>query len=49
VPEKRGVQSEMQDDTKEFVPRGAIAFMVVMILAYGVIWMVFYFLMIGRS
>jgi hypothetical protein len=32
----------------QFVPRGAMAFMVLMILAYGLIWFFFYFLMIGR-
>ena len=33
---------------EEFVPRGALAFMVAMILAYGAIWFFFYFLMAGR-
>jgi hypothetical protein len=32
----------------EFVPRGAIAFMVLMILAYGAVWFFFYFLMMVR-
>ena len=44
-------QAEMRPESQpegEFVPRGAIAFMVLMILAYGAIWFFFYFLMILR-
>jgi hypothetical protein len=41
------VQPEEQHED-EFVPRGAIAFMVAMILAYGAIWFFFYFLMASR-
>jgi hypothetical protein len=37
---------EQRDD--EFVPRGAIAFIALMVLAYGAIWFFFYFLMLGR-
>lgn len=35
--------------TEEFVPRGAAAFMVVMIVVYGAMWLFFYFLMVGRA
>lgn len=31
-----------------FVPRGAIAFMILMVAAYGLIWFLFYLLMLGR-
>jgi hypothetical protein len=41
-PRPEGRQAE------EFVPRGAIAFMALMIVAYGAIWFFFFFLMVGR-
>lgn len=33
---------------EKFVPRGAIAFMILMAIAYGAIWLFFYLLMAGR-
>ena len=41
------MQAEERRD-EPFVPRGAIAFMVLMILAYGALWLFFFFLMLGR-
>ena len=44
-------QSDMQPDSQpgeEFVPKGAMAFMVLMILAYGAVWLFFFYLMIIR-
>lgn len=44
-------QDDMRPESQTeggFVPRGAMAFMVLMILAYGAIWFFFYFLMIVR-
>lgn len=32
----------------DFVPRGSIAFFVIMMIFYIVMWLVFYFLMLGR-
>jgi hypothetical protein len=34
---------------EEFVPRGALAFMIFMILVYAATWLFFYFLMVGRA
>jgi hypothetical protein len=34
---------------ERFVPRGAVAFMVFMVLAYAATWLFFYFLLIGRA
>lgn len=37
------------DDSKEgFIPKGSIAFFAVMICFYIALWLVFYFLMVGR-
>jgi hypothetical protein len=47
VPTQDRTQPEAQHDD-EFVPRGAIAFIALMVAAYGVIWFLFYFLMLGR-
>jgi len=47
VSDQQEIQPEEQHE-EEFVPRGAMAFMVLMILAYGAIWFFFYFLMVGR-
>jgi hypothetical protein len=47
LSERDGTKPEAQRD-EEFVPRGAIAFIALMVLAYGVIWFFFYFLMVGR-
>jgi hypothetical protein len=46
--EDGATQREDRSDER-FVPRGAIAFMVFMVVAYGLIWFLFYFLMLGRS
>lgn len=35
-------------DQHSFVPKGSIAFFAVMICFYITLWMVFYFLMVGR-
>jgi hypothetical protein len=32
-----------------FVPRGAIAFLVLMVILYAALWLVFYSILIGRS
>jgi hypothetical protein len=48
VPDERGTGPDKQPD-EEFVPRGAIAFMILMILTYGAIWLFFFFLMVGRA
>jgi hypothetical protein len=43
-------ESRTEDAQGEgFAPRGAIAFMVFMVLAYAATWLFFYFLLIGRS
>ena len=34
---------------KAFIPKGAIAFFVVMICFYILLWLSFYFLLIGRK
>jgi len=47
VSEQGEVRPE-RPQAEEFVPRGAVAFMVFMIAAYSAIWLFFYFLMIGR-
>jgi hypothetical protein len=47
--------SERNDDrardaeSGDFVPRGAVAFMAFMILAYAATWIFFYGLMVGRA
>jgi hypothetical protein len=40
----------MEPEKKEdqFVPKGAIAFFVIMMAFYLVLWFLFYFLMLGR-
>jgi hypothetical protein len=47
MPEQHDTRPEHQGDDA-FVPKGAVAFMILMIAAYGVIWFLFYFLMVGR-
>jgi hypothetical protein len=37
-----------QERPEEFVPRGAIAFMVLMVIAYAATWLFFYSIMVGR-
>ena len=39
----------MNQSDEPFVPRGAIAFFLVMICFYITLWLVFYFLMLGRQ
>lgn len=48
MPDERETRPDQQPDDA-FVPRGAIAFMILMILAYGAIWFFFFFLMVGRA
>jgi hypothetical protein len=47
VPTQDRVPPDAQNDD-EFVPRGAIAFVALMAVAYGLIWFFFFFLMLGR-
>ena len=47
MSEQHEVRPEQQRDA-EFVPKGAIAFIVLMVAVYGLIWFMFYFLMVGR-
>jgi hypothetical protein len=37
-----------EDHQDAFVPRGSVAFFVVMIAFYMVLWMVFYLILLGR-
>ena len=50
---KKGIASVPKVDSGpaegEFFPRGAIAFFVAMIAAYGLIWLAIYFLLLHRQ
>ena len=48
MPDERETRPEEQGD-EAFVPRGAIAFMILMIVSYGAVWFFFFFLMLGRA
>lgn len=40
---------DSQDEEKKFVPVGAIAFFVTLLLFYGVVWVSFYVLTVRRG
>jgi len=40
---------EGRDQDEEFVPRGAVAFMVFLVASYSAVWLFFYRLMVGRQ
>lgn len=48
MPAQKGELRPEAEHDEEFVPRGAIVFMVLMVVTYGLIWFLFYFLMLGR-
>jgi hypothetical protein len=41
-------RGEAPSPEAHFVPKGALAFMAVMIAAYGAVWLFFYFLLVRR-
>jgi hypothetical protein len=48
LSQHEGLQQGKQSGAEEFVPRGAIAFMVVLILVYAAVWFYFYAMMTSR-
>jgi hypothetical protein len=41
--------AELQQQGESFVPRGAIAFFAVMVVAYAAFWLAFYAIAVGRG
>jgi hypothetical protein len=48
VSQQANVQPEERSGAETFVPRGAIAFMALLILVYAAIWLFFYALILNR-
>jgi hypothetical protein len=51
-PDKKGVSvnaNELQRTEENFFPRGAIAFFVLMIVGFGLIWLGIYLLLLYRQ
>jgi len=40
---------EPEENAEEFIPRGAIAFFVVMIVVFAIMWFSIYFEVLGRG
>jgi len=40
---------DQNSQEQTFQPKGAIAFFLVMIAFYSILWLVFYFILVGRS